>query len=240
MIARLVAWLLALGLVLLPAVAVLNGWFASERWPIQRLRVHAEFQRVDEHAVREAATPQLAGGFFAIDLQQVRAAVASLPWVDTVEVRKHWPDLVEITVTEHRAHARWGSGRLVSQRGVLFVAPDSDLMTDLPHLEGPDSRLDDVVAMHARTVEVLAHHGLRVDRFRLSARGSWSLILDSGARVVAGRGDPLPRLARFAEALPRLLAAEPRVLERADLRYANGFSLRWQTPPAADESRNQA
>lgn len=234
MMLRLTAWLLAVGLVLLPVVALLNGWFASDRWPIERLRINAEFQRVDEQAVRAAALPALGGGFFAVDPDQVRRAVMSLPWVESAEVRKHWPDLVEITVIEHRAYARWGDDRLVSERGVLFAAPDAAAMTTLPRLDGPDSRLADVLQMHRDVVELLARHGLAARSLRLSPRGSWSLLLDSGARVVAGRGHPLPRLQRFAAALPRLTAVEPRPLERADLRYANGFSLRWQAEPAAD------
>jgi cell division protein FtsQ len=224
---RLVAWLLALAVVALPVIAVLNGWFASERWPIERMRLNAEFQRVDEDAVRTAVAPHLAAGFFAADIDRVREAVSALPWVESVEVRKHWPDLVEITLIEHRAYARWGDDRLVSARGVLFAAPDSAAMVELPQLQGPDSRLDEVLRMHQKVHALFERHRLHVDTLRLSPRGSWSLVLDSGARVVAGRGDPLPRLERFARSLPRLLAVETRVLERADLRYANGFSLRW-------------
>jgi cell division protein FtsQ len=237
---RLLAWLLALAVVALPVIALLNGWFASERWPIERMRVNAEFERVDEDAVRTAVTPHLAAGFFATDLDRVRASVAALPWVERVEVRKHWPDMVEITLIEHRAYARWGDDRLVSARGVLFAAPESAAMTELPQLHGPDSRLDEVLRMHREVHELFKRNRLQVDSLRLSPRGSWSLVLDDGARIVAGRGDPLPRLERFARSLPRLLAVETRRLERADLRYANGFSLRWGEKPAAGEPASSA
>ena len=40
-LARLAIWCLALGLALLPVVAVLNGWLAADRWPIEQLRIHA-------------------------------------------------------------------------------------------------------------------------------------------------------------------------------------------------------
>jgi cell division protein FtsQ len=153
--------------------------------------------------------------------------------VETVEVRKHWPDVVELTVVEHRAYARWGRDRLLSERGVLFAAPDLELISGLPELDGPDSRLDEVLNMYIESQAVLARHRIQAQSLRLSARGSWSLVLNNGARVMAGRGDPLPRLERFAAELPRLMAVETRTLERADLRYSNGFSLRWQAPEAA-------
>jgi cell division protein FtsQ len=234
MIVRLAAWLLAIGLVLAPVIAVLNGWLAADRWPIERLLVHAPFAQVDEQTVRAAALPHLADGFFAIRLDRVREAVGGLPWVESVEVRKHWPNVVELTVTEHRAYARWGRERLVSDRGVLFAPPTLAGFDHLPQLDGPDSRLDEVLAMHRDALVLLTRRGLEPRSLRLSPRGSWSLLLADGARINAGRGDPLPRLARFAAAMPRLQAAETRRLERADLRYGNGFSLRWHDEPSAD------
>jgi cell division protein FtsQ len=233
-IVRLAAWLLALGLVLAPVIAVLNGWLAADRWPIERLLLHAPFAQIDEETVRAAALPHLADGFFAIRLERVREAVAALPWVASAEVRKHWPNVVEITVVEHQAQARWGSERLVSERGVLFAPGDPERFAHLPQLDGPDSRLDEVLGMYRDASALLLRHGLEPRSLRLSPRGSWSLLLADGARITAGRGDPLPRLQRFATAMPRLQAAESRRLERADLRYGNGFSLRWHDEPPAD------
>ena len=67
------AWLAALALVALPLVAVMNGWFASDRWPFRQLKIDAEFRHVNADQVRAAAAPQLARGFFAVDLGAVRA-----------------------------------------------------------------------------------------------------------------------------------------------------------------------
>ncbi len=43
---KLVAWSIAITLVALPIVGVLNGWFASDRWPVTKLDVRAEFNHV--------------------------------------------------------------------------------------------------------------------------------------------------------------------------------------------------
>ena len=45
---RLFAWAIAIALVALPIVGVLNGWFASERWPVTRLAVPA-LERASVH-----------------------------------------------------------------------------------------------------------------------------------------------------------------------------------------------
>ena len=224
---RLLAWTLALLLVALPLVAVVNGWVAADHWPIQRLRLTAEYERVSAEQVRAAVAPQLGRGFFALDLAEVRQAVAALPWVEQVEVRKRWPDLIEVTLREHRPYARWGAERLLSDRGLLFSAEGQELLQGLPELDGPDGRVADVVALHSRAQKIFAGTGLSVRGLRLSARGSWSLTLSNDARVVVGRAEPEPRLQRLVRVLPQLMAGEARGFERIDLRYTNGFAVRW-------------
>ena len=232
-VVRFLAWIIALALVTLPVVAVLNGWIASEHWPIQRLRLTAEYQRVNAEQVRAAASAQLGKGFFAIDLSEVQTAVSALPWVERVEVRKRWPNVLDITVHEHRAFARWGDERLLSDHGALFRAPGGDDLQGLPDLHGPDERIADVVAFHADAQRTLAGTGLTIRGARLSARGSWSLVLGDGARIMVGRSaQPKERLERLVRVLPQLLT-ERRPFERIDLRYTNGFAVHWAPPAGA-------
>lgn len=228
---RILAWTLAIVLVALPVVAVLNGWIAGERWPMRNLAVTGEFRQVDEAAVREAVLPTVQQGFFAVDLGQVRDAVAALPWVERVEVRKRWPDRLEVSLTEHTPVARWSDGRMLSEDGKLFAAP-AGAGEGLPLFEGPEARTSELMSFHSLARPLFLPLGLRVDTVTLSARGSWSLLLDDGTRIEAGRGDPQSRLARFARMLPKIRAADPRLLVRADLRYTNGFTLVWQDAPA--------
>jgi cell division protein FtsQ len=56
-----------------------------------------------------------------------------------------------------------------------------------------------------------------------------------------GRADPEPRLRRLVRVLPQLLAGEARGFERIDLRYTNGFAVRWLPPSEpSDESATPA
>ena len=91
---RLLAWLLAITIVVLPVVAVLNGWVGAERWPLAKLRVHGEFKRVPGEELQKVMLPHARAGFFAVDLQQAQRAVEQLPWVESAQVRKQWPDVL--------------------------------------------------------------------------------------------------------------------------------------------------
>jgi cell division protein FtsQ len=228
---RILAWLLAIALVALPVVAVVNGWIGAQRWPLTRLRIEGELKRVDAAQLRAAVLPYARRGFFAARLGDAQAAVEKLPWVERAEVRKRWPDTLEVSVVEHKPFARWGDDRLLSEAGSLFPLPRGLPVDALPRLGGPDDRTQEVVALYNESERLFKPLGLDVRDLEMDARGSWSLRLGNGTDVVIGRDDARPRLLRFARMLPQLLSGQPRPLARADLRYTNGFALSWGEKP---------
>lgn len=224
---RTLVWTLALAVVALPVVAVLQGWIGADRWPLRTLRVSGDLVHVEDAALREAVMPFAREGFFAMRLADAQAAVAALPWVESAEVRKRWPDVVEVHVVEHRPFARWGEDRLLSEQGRLFPAAGIEPPPRLPLLDGPDSRVAEVVALYNQSRELFTPIGYEVRALSLDTRGSWSLVLSNGTRITVGSQQARPRLERFARLLPQLLQYRTERLERADLRYTNGFALAW-------------
>lgn len=229
---RLVGWLLAVALIALPVVAVLNGWIGAGHWPLTRLRATGKFERVDTALLRRTLLPYAQRGFFAVPLADAQAAVARLPWVETAEVRKRWPDVLEVRVIEHRPFARWGADRLLSEHGRLFPARGIVVPPGLPQFAGPVSGITEVVALYNESRTLFTPIGMDVRVVELDPRGSWSIVLGNGARVVVGRHEARARLGRFVRLLPQLLTQQAQVLALADLRYTNGFALSW-TPITA-------
>jgi cell division protein FtsQ len=228
---RIAAWILAIALVTFPVVAVLNGWIAGSRWPMRDLSVTGEFRQISDQQIRAAVLPLVKNGFFAVDLDRVRVELSKLPWAQRVEVRKRWPDRLEVSLVEYKPLARWGKDRMLSENGETFPAPSRQ--PDLPLFEGPIARAPELADFYRQAKPLFLAGGLRIETLRLSARGSWSLALSDGTEVEIGRGDPQAKLTRFARMLPRLRATETRRLARADLRYTNGFALTWSAPAAS-------
>ena len=106
---RLVAWCLAIALVVLPIVGVLCGWFAADRWPVTQLTVQAEFKHVSADQIRATVQPRLGRGFFALNLDNVQKAVAALPGIRLTKTR-----------FAHSLHMLCHDGRR------RFVGPPSD------------------------------------------------------------------------------------------------------------------
>lgn len=229
---RLAAWCLAIALVALPVVGLLRGWFAADRWPVTRLTVQAEFKHVSAAQIRAAVLPRLDKGFFALDLDALQKSVAALPWVESVEARKRWPDTLQLRVYERQPFARWNGKQLISRQGRVFDAPGAADMTYLPDLRGPDARLAEVVSFYAEAGKAFAGTHLQINGVALTERGSWSVTTTSGARIVIGDRDQAGRrLRRFLDVYPQLIAGHTDGFVYADLRYTNGFAVRW--PDAA-------
>ena len=240
---RLVAWCLAIALVALPIVGVLKGWFAGDRWPITRLTVQAEFKHVTADEIRAVVAPRLGKGFFALDLDGVQKAVATIPWVESVETSKRWPDTLVLRIYERQPFALWNDTKLISRQGLVFDAPGM-AGSGLPDLHGPDDRLAEVVSFYAEAQKAFAGTRLQITGVALTERGSWSLTTATGAQLVLGDRDQAGRrLHRFLNVYPQLMASHADGFAYADLRYTNGFAVRWpqSTPvPAPTPAVNGA
>lgn len=231
---KLLAWAVALTLVVLPVIGVLNGWIAADRWPVRFLKIEAEYDHVSAEQIRATVASHLGAGFFAIRLEDVRAALAALPWVESVEVRRQWPDTLLVYLRERQPFARWGEDRLIDRQGQLFRVPGGETLQGLPQLAGPDDAVGRVVDFYTAVRPLFTGSGLVPIGAQLSERGSWVLVLEGGAEIRLGRDDVERRLARFLAVYPQLAASHGGVFQHADLRYSNGFAVRWSaSPPTA-------
>lgn len=229
----------SLALVLLAAFGiawVYAGMVTRDQWPIRWLELDGQFQRVSAEQLRAHLAPLVAGSYFTIDLAEVREAAFRQPWVARVTVQKHWPDTVRVSLAEYAPVAHWTGGRLVSGSGESFAVPGADEIQGLPWLEGPEQSLPDVFATWRQFNDILAPAGLEIDRIRLDPRGAWFLALTNGTEVHIGRGDAEARLQRLVRSWPALTGGRPGVPADVDLRYTNGFAVRW---PEQDENHGK-
>ncbi len=192
-------------------------------FPLRELQMTGDIAHVTREQVQAVASRELRGNFFTVDLEQVRAAFEKLPWIRKVNVRRKWPDRLEIVVEEHRPIARWGSTALVSAQGEVFEAA---INTTLPVLLGPEGSAPDVVSRFRAFEDALQPVGRHVAEATLSARHAWKLKLDDGTVLELGRENLDARLTGFVAAYDRTVARLPQAASYVDLRYTNGFAVR--------------
>ena len=202
--------------------------------PLRHLALQGDLQHVTRDQAESAARAGVAGTFFSVDLDAVRRAFEALPWVRKVEVRRLWPDRVQVAIEEHVALARWGATdtqakRLVNIYGEVFQGEVPDAV-HLPQFAGPAGSAQELTRRYGAFREVLAPLALEPRQVLLSARYAWQLRLSNGLTLELGRDqlkEPvLARLSRFVAFYAQTLGGLDRRLDYVDLRYPNGFALR--------------
>ncbi len=211
-----------------------GGWQLAQpdTLSIRAVQVKGEFRYLDKADLYAALGEPASGGFFNVDVRAVKLAAESLPWVDRASVRRVWPDSLRVMVVEQVPLARWqqadGSTALVNMRGELFAAVGAEELTQLPLFHAPEGAAEAVAARYQRLSAPLATLGLSVRELGLNQRRAWRLQLNNGVLLLLGRGGDEAVLDRLMSAWPLALAAHAETIERVDLRYTNGFAVRWK------------
>jgi cell division protein FtsQ len=210
-------------------------WLTRSPWfAIRAIELEGEVTRNSLNTIRANAMPKLQGNFFSVDLQRSRAAFEAVPWVRHAVVRRLWPNRLAVELQEHRPAAHWQGDdrgdRLVNEQGEVFEANVGELEDDaLPMFSGPEGSSAQMLAMYRRLAATFATMNTEIDSLALSSRGSWRVVLSSGATVELGRGseaEVLARTARFVATLPDVNQRFRQALEYADLRHSDGYAVR--------------
>lgn len=190
---------------------------------LREIRLDSAPAHVTPNQIESSVRGAVQGNFFTLDLDAIRAAFAGLPWVRNVELRRRWPDRLEVTLEEHVPLARWASRALVNTHGEIFEAAYSGA---LPVFDGPESAAKEMAIQYEyfrRGLVLIGHEPVEV---LVSARRAWRLKLESGLTLDLGREQIEARLARFVAAYERTLGTLDQDVRHVDLRYANGFAVR--------------
>jgi len=228
-----------LALVLL-ALLTSGLWWLAQRpmFTLKTIRVEGvgqeQLRRVNPLTIRASAVPRIKGNFFTADLEMVRTAFESVPWVRKAMVRREWPNKLIVSIEEHRALGTWGDdGRLLSVKGDVFTAnlAEAEDDGDLLEFDGPDGSEKEVVARFDQFRDWLAPIRVAPEAVALSNRYAWTVKLDNGITVELGRAESD---ATLKERITRLVSVYPQLMERlqgkkienVDMRYPNGLALK--------------
>ena len=194
---------------------------------ISDVRIAGSLRWVSPEELKLAIAGRLRGGFFRIDIASVRESALAVPWVRDVSVRRVWPGELHLTVVEDRPIARWESGGLVTERGTVLPARHGLVGIGLPVFAGPREAIPRLIDGLREFSSIFDGIGGGIDRLERSAAGNWNLQLADGVRLVF-RDEQEVHVRRFAAVYLSALIGRRGSIERIDLRYPNGFAVRWR------------
>lgn len=201
----------------------LDWLLQSDTYQADQLQFEGSFEHVSEAELEQAILPAVKGNYLMLDLDEIRAAAESLPWVNRAWVRRSWPSGVHIRFVEEQPVAYWGESGSLGADGHVIPAVKPDAASSLPHLAGPDGSARTVLASYNQFENIVRKMGERIQSLTLTSRRTWHIKLVNGLSIVVDRDRAEKKLERFV----RVQAHVEGTPERVDLRYTNGFAVDW-------------
>jgi cell division protein FtsQ len=203
--------------------------------PIAKVGISGELNYTSAQAVEQRIELFVDSSFFNLDLTGMRAALESMPWIASAEVRRIWPDQVQIQLHEYLPIARWGEEALLNNQGEAFVPRELSSYHYLPQLHGPERAKQRIMQHYQVLSQMLRPLGFSIRRLELRERGSWFVSLGSGEagpsiELLLGRDHIVEKVHRLVAIYDKALKPQIANIERIDLRYANGLAVAWREP----------
>ncbi|MEY4767852.1 MAG: hypothetical protein RL637_491 [Pseudomonadota bacterium] len=196
--------------------------------PIRYVRIEGTFQYLTKETIQQAILSQVMNGFLNADVQIIQHSLLNLAWVAEAEVKRVWPDTLEIRVVEQYPVARWQQIGLLNAQGDLFMPTNLAKFNKLPLLNGPIGQEKKLVEFMIQLQTLLATQSLNLTELIVNDRRAWTVILNAEINLKLGRKDPLQKLQHFLNTIPILGSERFHAIAVVDLRYPNGYAVTWK------------
>jgi len=213
--------------------------YRPDTFVISQLKIQGKFRHLDPVTIEAALLDENLGNFFSIDLAAIKVKIENLPWVQSVDVRRRWPNTLELNLIEHRPVMRWGSDQWVSSAGeVLDISNDLPIQNTIT-LKGAEQDAKTMLLAAVAWKRLLNDDGLELRAVALSGSRAWTLHLyypdhDAEFELLLGHKDIESRLARFQHLFSKQFSLADRRLQRVDARYPDGLAVRSEEIPSND------
>ncbi|MBV7435178.1 cell division protein FtsQ/DivIB [Cardiobacteriaceae bacterium TAE3-ERU3] len=174
-------------------------------------------------AVNRAGEPDL----MHVDVQELAKNISDISWVSDAVVEKRWPDSVYVRLQERFPVVRWG-GQYLDKDAVRFSLPNPPAQEALFPVMGPDGYEGKVLARYREMEPWLLGQQVPMNGIRLDPRLIWHIDLPGDIDVILGRDDLNNRLKKLAMVYKRVVVPYEAYIDAVDLRYQDGFSVRWK------------
>lgn len=215
---------------LLGFVLLLLLWAAySMQQPLKNYQIQKPPKQVSQETLDKIVQPFLKSTFWEVDLHLLHAHLLRLDWVESVTVKRHWPNALSIQIKEQTPVVRWGEDAFLNQKGQVFYP--NDMENQVPDydrfvmLNGEDVQSVTLLESFVDLQSLLDEHRWQVKRLHALADGVWKIEFFSGINMLIPSEDWQGKLTRFFTALPKVSKKLRKFAQVYDLRYSNGFVI---------------
>lgn len=213
------------------ALVVADNIMRPESFVIKQLKIKGQFKNLQPQQVEEVVYQHKPGNFFAVDLSNIKAAIETLEWVYSADVRREWPDTLSVHIVEQRPVARWGEEQWLNSHGDVIDIEKVDIAKDVVQLLGAEKDSVAILQQVKKWQPALQQKGLLLKSAKLSNSQAWTLTLNPSGQgkefeLKLGSQSLDARFARFLYMYESQFAGDAQQLLRVDARYPNGLAVK--------------
>ncbi|MCL4468573.1 MAG: FtsQ-type POTRA domain-containing protein [Deltaproteobacteria bacterium] len=197
------------------------------------------YEHVLPMEIIQASGLSMGENIFSVPLKTIRKNIMSIPWINSVSIRKSPPHRIDITVTERKAYCMILLDRLyyVDDHGIIFKQLNENDSTNYPVITGfvfrnpgfMDVQLQPVADAVSFIQELDRNSivvGKDISELHVDATG-YSVITTDGLLIKFGRNELISRIDKLND-LIRHFGDRMQLFSRVDLRFSGMGVFRYK------------
>ena len=224
-------------LIIMPLITVIGTyrWIQSpENLTIKSVEVTGDLSILDKKQLQPVIEFYTKTNLYLLDVKGLEKEIEDNPWVHSASMTHVWPDKLIVKIYEQHPVAFWGEESMLAENGEIIKATLKEKKGSLPLLYSPNDKGRNMATGFLRIREMMKGFPVKLTEFKEDARGSWQIKLENGMTLKIGRQHQEKRLKRFMVAYKESLKEVINKVSVVDLRYTNGFAVKWKKGLSAD------
>ncbi|MCK5662035.1 MAG: FtsQ-type POTRA domain-containing protein, partial [Thiotrichaceae bacterium] len=194
--------------------------------PINKIEISGSYKQLKMGEINQNLEAYLGQGFFSVDIKVIQKNLSLEPWVETVSVKRIWPNQLHVSLKEKQAFARWDSKHLLSMQAEIFKA-DSKNFLHLPRINGYSDQSAELLQRYSEMQSEFSIHGIRITELTEDSKGALNLVLNERLKVNIGSENNNLKIKNLLAVYPKQIKPRAEYIKTIDFRYSNGFSIAW-------------
>ncbi len=206
-------------------------------FPLKQVEIRGQYKNTNPQEIKAILQPYLNIGLLRLNTTAIQQQLEELPWVQTAEISRDWPNKLIISLTQKVPLAHWHKKALITADGSVFFPPVATIPNNLPYLETPSLLIPQGIIILEQMNHSLARLNLQINKLIFTERQAVTLVLQSTTlqtppisfKLLLGHNDIQERFNRFTDVFPKVFENRLNQVQYVDMRYTNGMAVKWKT-----------
>ena len=190
-------------------------------YPINEVEITSTSSDYDNEKINDIVLSIQGQDLLSLDLSDIKSNIRSDGWIRDVEIKKSFPDKLEIIIIPQEPYAIYNS-KIMMTDGTVIEA--SLLPTDLPIIH--DHTYDSLGSMNTMILTVNLLQKLDLDIKKIEIHNSLIKVFTSTNILISDRDNYEVNLNRLVLSFKDLQKLFKRDIKSIDMRYSNGFAIK--------------